>query len=69
MNKQERAYDYLKFNKKWFIISSFDIIPILIILWLLNFEVVFYILLILNILGLLIYSEKIKKLERECGVR
>ena len=69
MNHKDRCFEYLKFIRKWWEISSIFEITFLLILWLLNYKIAFYILLSLKILGCFEVVEKIKKLETEAGLR
>jgi len=68
MNKKELHYDWLKHRYKWSTIAGLLDIPILILLWYLEYHTSFWILLFLIITNTFLIVQKLNKFKKIVGL-
>ena len=67
MNNKD-TLEYLKFRFKWHVISCMMDVPILILLWYLNYKTGFWIMLVLSILNEFSFADTYKDLKEKVGL-
>ncbi len=68
MNQKERVYDYMRMRTKTHTFASIVDVPILILLWYLNYKTGFWIVLVLLILNEISMGSSMLKYKRALGL-